>query len=237
MVKRSTKEKTVPISVAIERSHRKFVADPDHDKGLKRLDHKRLRQATAGLKDNIAIFANYYVFYRNMQSKKILSGKLSEEAERALVERSDEALNTYCAISRSIGAITDVCAESGFDKAIDRHIGALCEHLPYNPKVRVFIPEILDMGITEAEISCVSEELRRHNYNLLRYAGGDGTLKGFANLARSLEPKLEKENRAMKRHGLAVLQGSGGTATGTVVVIIAIVIIAAILCAITVFYS
>src|SRR5947208_9043489 len=93
---------TSPVLRIIDENHQKFVADPDYAKGLRALDHKKLREATNGLRERIANFANYYVFLRNMKTMKIIKGTLSEDAEKALVTRGRDALNVFERVSSSV---------------------------------------------------------------------------------------------------------------------------------------
>ena len=94
------------------------------------------------------------------------------------------------------------------------------------------------MGITEAEISCVFEELKKNNYNLLKYAGGDGTLAGFVKSMKSLNEPFQAEQKMMEQFGLPTVQGAGGGTSGTTVaVVVVVVVVAAVLCIITVFYA
>jgi hypothetical protein len=223
--------KITSASRTIDDNHKKFTADPDYVSGLKALDHHKLRAATNGLQEKISTLVNYYVFFRNMKSIKITKGVLSEDAEKALVARGREALNVFQDVSSSINSIAALASASGYSKAVDRHIESLCQHLNYNPKVLAMLHEIKDMGITEAEIACVSEDLKTLNYNLLRYGGADGTFSDFAKVVVSLRAPFEKEHTLMEQFGVPTLQGAGGSTSGTTTaVVVTIVVIAAVLC-------
>lgn len=202
--------KSTPIQQIIEENYRKFVADPDYLSTRKAMDQQKLHKATSGLKEKIASFLNFYVLQRSMKVIKIARGTLSEESEKELVERGRNAVKTCRSISFSIAAIGEVMANCGFDKVIDRHIGPLCEHLNYNPKLLPELQEIKDTGITDAEISCVFEELRKHDYNLFRWGGANGTLAGFVGVVKSRESHLEEEQKLLEDHGLPALEAAGG---------------------------
>jgi hypothetical protein len=232
----ATSPKSVSVLKVIEVNHGKFTADPDYAKSLKALDHAKLRTVTHGLKEKIAAFANYYVFQRHMRAIKITKGELTEEAEKTLVTRGREALKTYHDISASIAGIGEVMEASGFDKVVDRHIESLCQHLNYNPKVLAALHELKETGITDGEISCISEELSKNKYNLLKYGGANGTFSGFVHKVASLLPALENEQQLMEQHGLPTLQGAGGGGAATGVAVGAAVV-AGILCIVTVFYA
>lgn len=229
---------TTPIPKTIDQHHNRFTTDPDYVKGLKAVDHKKLAAATAGMKEKIASVVNYYVYFRSMKSVKLTKGTLSNEAEKALVVRGNEALGAFKDISSRVKDIGDTLAHSGLDKAVDRHMESLCQHLNYNPKLLTTLQELKDMGITEAEISCVFEDLKKNNYNLLKYAGADGTFAGFVKKMESLNEPFQAEQKLMEQFGLPTVQGAGGGTSGTTVaVVVGIVIIAAVLCVITVFYA
>ena len=91
------------------------------------------------------------------------------------------------------------------------------------------------MGITEAEVSCVKEELRRSNYNILKYGGANGTLSGFISLGNSLNSSLRKEHEVMEQYGLPVLQG--GSNPSPYAVAAGFALAAILLCAFTGFYG
>ena len=94
------------------------------------------------------------------------------------------------------------------------------------------------MGITEAEIACVMEEVKKNNNNLLKYGGGDGTFAGFVKTMESLNKPFQVEQKTMEQFGLPTIQGAGGGTSGTTVgVVVAVVVIAIIFCVITVFYA
>jgi hypothetical protein len=227
--------KQISVLRIIETNHDKFTSDPDYAKGLKTLNHQKLREATHGLKENIANFVNYYVFQRNMTSIKITKGTISEEAEKTVVARSRDALRAFQRVSSSLVTIRKLMEASGLSKVVDRHIESLCQHLNYNPKVLAMMHEIKDMGITEAEIACVMEELRKNKYNILKYGGANGTFSSFVDFCESLNSSLEKEHKVIEEHGLPTLQG--GSNPGAVAVAVAAAIIAAALCLVTTFYA
>jgi len=231
---------TKPMSVArtIDQHHKQFTADASYIKGMKALDHNKLSAATEGLKEKIANVINYYVYFRSMKSVKLTKGSLSDEAEKALVTRGKDALATFQDITSRVNNIGKALAESGLDKAMDRHMESLCQHLDYNPKVLATLQELKDMGITEAEIACVMEEVKKNNNNLLKYGGGDGTFAGFVKTMESLNKPFQVEQKTMEQFGLPTIQGAGGGTSGTTVgVVVAVVVIAIIFCVITVFYA
>ncbi|HEV2706569.1 MAG TPA: hypothetical protein VGV59_11630 [Pyrinomonadaceae bacterium] len=231
-------DKTTHPLQTIEHNHKRFTADPDYVRGLKAIDHRKLGTATKGLKEKTANLVNYYVYFRDMKARKLTKGSLSDEAEKELVTRGRAMLDDYRDISSRIGMIGQAVTDSGLDKAMNRHMDSLCKHLNHNPKVLRVLGELKDMGITEDEISCVWEELRKNNYNLLKYGGADGTFDGFVRLAESMNEPLKAEQELMERHGLPTVQGAGGSTTGTTVaVVVVIVVVAAVLCVITVFYA
>jgi hypothetical protein len=222
---------TRSIAKTIDQNYNRFMADPDHKSGLKALDHKSLAAATEGLNEKIATVLNYYVLLRSMRSLKLIKGTLSDTAEKTLVVRGQETVGVFRDISSRIGEIGKALGASGLDKVVDRHIESLCQHLPDNPKVLPLLQTIKGMGITEAEISCVSEELSKNNYNLLKYHGSDGTLAGFVRMAESLNEPLQAEQKLMEQFGLPTVQGAGsGTPAGAVVFIVVVVVVALFLC-------
>lgn len=227
---------TTSVTQTIERNHKRFTTDPDYVRGLKAVDHKSLAAATEGLKEKIASLVNYYVFSRSMKSMKLIKGSLSDTAEKTLVVRGRETLEVFQDVSSRIGQIHKALAASGLDKAMDRHMEALCQHLPHNPKTLAMLNEIKEMGITDAEISCVSEELRKDNYNILKYGGAGGTFAGFASLVESLNKSLEKEQTLMEKFGLPTVQGAMPASSSTVAVVVVVVVVAILLCIFTVFY-
>jgi hypothetical protein len=229
-------DKTTSALQTIEHNHKRFTADPDYVRGLKAIDHRKLAGATKGLKEMTASLVNYYVHLRSMRSIKIAKGSLSERAEKDLVKRGKAMLDEYQEVSSRIGVIGEAMADSGLDKAMDRHIASLCEHLNDNPKMLAALREVKDMGITEAETSGFLEELSKNNYNVLKYGGADGTLGGFVRMAKSFNEPLQAEHKLMEQYGLPTVQGACSTACGATAVIIGIVVVAIVLCAVTVFY-
>jgi hypothetical protein len=234
----ATTPKTKPATTVIDENHKSFVGDPDYASALAKLDHAKLRTATTGLHEKIATFLNYYVLYRNMKSMKITRGTLSQDAQNTLVSRGKDAVNTFQAISTSISGIGDATASCGFDKVVDRHIESLCQHLNYNPKVLAYLHQLKDTGVTDAEISCVSEDLKKHNYNILRYGGADGTVSGFVKFTASLAPRLAKEHALIEKNGMPTVEAAGGSTSGTTAGVAAgAAVLAGILCLVTVFYA
>lgn len=229
--------KATSILRTMDQHHKQFTTDPDYVEGIKKIDHQKLSAATDGLKEKIASLVNYYVFMRSLKSVKLIKGSLSDEAEKALALRSKETLSTFQDISSRMKGIGEALAGSGLDKAVDRHMESLCDQLPHNPKLLATLYELKDMGITDAEISCVFEDLRKNKYNLLKYGGADGTFAGFVRLMDSLNEPLKKEHKLMEQFGLPTVQGAGGSTSGTTIaIIVGIVVIALVLCVFTVFY-
>lgn len=207
----------------IEQNRKRFEADPDHAKSWKAMDRAKLAAAADNLREKTAILISDYVFRRNMTLVKITKGSLSTETEKALALRGKDSVGVFREVSSSIGTIGKIMADSGFDKVLDRHIESLCQHLNYNPQVRTLVHEIREMGVTEAEISCVLEELSESKYNLLKYGGADGTFAGFVRYVESLNAPLQAEQEMLEKHGLPTIQGASRLRPRTVFMIVSIV--------------
>lgn len=230
-------EKTKSALRVVVDNHKRFTSDTEYINGLKAIDHRKLAAATAGLREKIAILVNYYVLIRNMTSIKIARGSLSDAAEQNLITRGKEAVNLFQDICNSFSAIGQAISGTGLETAIDRHIENVCQHLNYNPTVLAYLQDLKDMGITDGEITCVSEELKKINFNLLKYGGANGTFAGFIESLVSLNAPFQAEYKLMEQYGLPTIQGAGGSAGSTTVgVAVTVAILAGILCIITVFY-
>jgi hypothetical protein len=207
----------------IEQNRKRFEADVDYAKSWKAMDRARLAAATDDLREKTAILVSDYVFRRNMTLVKITKGSLGTETEKALALRGKDSVGVFREVSSCIGTIGKIMADCGFDKVLDRHIEALCQHLNYNPRVRTLVHEIREMGVTEAEISCVLEELGESDYNLLKYGGADGTLAGFVRYADSLNAPLQAEQELLEKHGLTTIQGASRASRRTIFMVVSIV--------------
>lgn len=212
----------------IEKHLRDFHSDPDYKSAAAKLDKDRVNDEFKSVNEHVAAFISYCVYRRNMKALKARRGELNAETENRLVQRGHDAIGAYRNAAASLDNIREMFEASGMDKAIDSHMPALGQHLDEHPAMPELIKHFQGLGVPEDALAWEVRELKKTDFDLLRYRGGDGTFAGLANKAKSSIPVMEDSIRVMEQHGLPTIEGAGGDANPFVIAAAAIVVAGAV---------
>lgn len=200
----------------IEHNWNAFSSDPKFQAARQKVDAAALQAEAQRTKEYAAQYFSFHFERERLRTWKARHGRLASSTERRLVEHGRLAAAAYKDAVASVAQLRDTLSSSGMSEVLERHMGALCEHLDQNPRTASWIEQFREMGISDTDIHCGLKHLAACRFNLFRFDGGDGTLSGFVERMGHQAALVEKSVHTMEVHGLPTIQGASGQTAGYV---------------------
>ena len=197
------------ISNTIGKNLRAFHSDAGFVRASKKLDSKQLEQATRELKQHCSVYFGFYFARERMRAMKALHGELAAGAEARLAQHGDLAAAAYGDALSSLQRVRGLLASSGMLPVVNKHMRPLCVNLDHNPRTPALIEEFRGMGVPDSAIACMRGHFAKANYDLLHYAGNDGTLESAVRAVEKQITPMRESIRNLRTHGLSLIEGSG----------------------------
>lgn len=181
---------------------------PESKAAVEKLDKAAFNDNALKCREHLTTFYNFLNYKKSLQNLKAHQLTLDRTTEATFVTRFEGAVDAYKSFVQSAANISSIFAKSGFDKVLDANITELFWHLPHNPHYPQLTNMLLNIGVTESDLSSYSAALKANNWDLFRIHGGDGTFSGLVKSASTETETLQKMLDATKAHGLAAIEGS-----------------------------
>jgi hypothetical protein len=204
-------------------------SDPRFVSGIQKLDRGRLQGLSDQLEKDLRAGIEFYNHLEDAIRAKVRARKQAPQAENALAETGNEAVDALKDAENAAGQATAMLKEAGLDEVVNRHGPAIFKNYDDNANIQAHLARFRDLGARDESLQCIHNEIAKDDFNVLRVRGADGTLDG---LTRAMRVEgVQKLVEIIQTQGLPTIMGGGsggeiaGGVVGTLIVIGGIIII------------
>lgn len=201
------------IAQQIQTNWQKVQNLPESKAAVDKLDKGQFNDNVLKCREHLTTFYNFLNYKKSLQNIKAQQLTLDPTTETTFVTRFQGAIDAYQSFVQSATNVSQVFVKSGFDKVFNANAKQLLWHLHHNPHYPQLTNLVMNIGVSESDISYYSASLKANNWDLFGIHGGDGTFSGLVDLASKQTTTLQNMLAATKANGLAAIEGSNNVPT------------------------